>query len=174
MLHVLNRRRQSGEGEGKTSELCVRRRGWRRVQPLGGEAFPDKGINGMIGPGGNFRLHGLFKGPMLSPLRPLGDPATQHFFLRIGEGFAVRVGRRHQFVLVGRDDTLPDLARLKIGRDDGTNPVAFGLGGGFLVETEIGFAMTRVGTVAVEAPIREDGENLAAEVHRRTLRRSGQ
>jgi hypothetical protein len=35
---------------------------------------------------------------------------------------------------------------------------------GLVVETQLGLAMARVGSVAVETPIGEDGQDLAAEI----------
>jgi hypothetical protein len=73
------------------------------------------------------------------------------------------VGRRHDFVLVIGDEALPEFARVGIGGGDDLQTVAVAFGFIFFVESEDGLAMARIGTVAMETTVREDGEDFAAE-----------
>ena len=139
-------RRQAGEVEGESAEQGVLRRWLGAGQSLGHEFLADKGVDGMsFGRG----LHGGFEGPVLAPHGAFGDPPAEEVHLRLGQPRLVRLGRRHEFVLVGGHDALDERADVGLARHERF------LGQGSLadVESELGLAVRFVLAVAAETVV---------------------
>ena len=119
------------------------------------------------------RLHGLLKRPVLPPLSAALDPAFQYLALLLGD-FLVRFLRRHDLILImGRDPT-PELALIQLAGNDGCIAILVLLQRVRLqVEPQVCFAMLRLRPVALKAGIREDRQDIAAEIDGRLRLRSG-
>lgn len=113
---------------------------------------------------------------MLAPFGALLDPELESSDFGGGEGRLVGGNGRHELARVGGGDAGHEAAGSGIAGDDGGTGVggagaADGGGGVPEVEPEAGHASAGVLSVATEALVREDGQDLTAEVHR--LRRQG-
>ena len=130
-------------------------------------AREDKLIDGVAGEsrfvhGRRHGFHGRDIGPMRLVFRALLDPLANHLFVAGGQ-LPVRLLRRHQIVLVVRDDAPPGFARVRLPRDNWKNPVDLRDGGFAHVETQVGLALVLVEAVAAEAGVGENGSNVAIE-----------
>ena len=92
----------------------------------------------------------------------MGDPAADEFDLG-RRHLAIGLGRRHLLVGVMRQQTLQDLALLRLAGDD-RGDAFVGLDRVIAdVKPQAGLAVLRVLTVAVEAVLREDRPDVAVE-----------
>ena len=110
------------------------RRWLRGSQSLGGQLLADEMVDGVSGRRG---LHGGFESPVLPPDGAFGDPAAQDIHLIFGQPGLVRLRRRHELILVGRDDALNQGADIRLARHERF------LGEGRLadVQSELGLAV---------------------------------
>ena len=139
-------RRQAGEVEGESAEQGVLGRWLGASQSLGREFLADKGVDGMsFGRG----LHGSFESPVLAPHGAFGDPAAEEVYLGLGQPSLVRLGRRHEFVLVGGHDALDESADVGLARHERF----LGQGGLADVEPELGLAVRLILAVAAETVV---------------------
>ena len=136
----------------------------RRSESRRREFLADEAVDGVSRHG---RLHGRFERPVLAPDGAFGDPAAEEVDLGGRQPRLVRLGRRHELVLVVGHDALDQGADVGLARHERL------LGQGRLpdVEPELGLAMRLVLAVAAETVIGEDGQDVPAEAHR--LRREG-
>ena len=119
-------------------------------------------------PGGDRGFLRHIIGPVLLILRALGDPAFENFFLLSGE-FLVRIGRRHQFVFIGAEDPLDQIAFIRLARHEGVL-----LHSGLThIEPQFRLAMASVVAMAVETVVREDRPHITVELDLLRQRRLG-
>ena len=101
---------------------------------------------------------------MILPFRPLGNPAGKDLDFR-GLELSVVFGRRHFFVRVRGGDSPDQLALAGLAGRDNLAAVAVlenaPIGD---VEPQVGFACLGVGSVAVEASVRENRPDLSLEI----------
>jgi len=163
--------RQAGEVEGgapREGAAIGLRVG---LETLGLEARQNERIETAPHPCGVFHrrqgcLLGLEERPVRLPVGPLEDPALHDLLLGRGEVF-MGLGRGHDLVGVGADESLPEGALAEVTGHDG-RPA---LGGGgeeplLRVEPEAGLAGARIRAMAVEAGVGQDGPEVAVETHR--------
>ena len=92
-------------------------------------------------------------------LRALDDPPFQHLDLYRGEFFARR-GGRHAFFNIMLCDSADELALGRLaGNDDRFDGPLAG------IESQFTLTLGEVGTVALEAVLRQDRPHVAVEVH---------
>ena len=139
-----------------------------RRQTLGFQAGQDEAVQGVAHPGGVFHRRGCgpangLEGPVLVPGGSLLDPLAQR-----GDLFVVQrplgVGRRHPKGRLGMGDALVEQAGLRVARNDEASvgpPGECPLPG---IQPEIRHPGGRIGTVALEAVVGEDGTNVPLEV----------
>ena len=114
------------------------------------------------------RFHRLLIRPMPLIFRTLRDPLFEDLLLPHRE-FFVRLRRRHQLVLVRRENAFHEFARLGFPRHE-----RFALQRLLAdVEPQLCLAVLRIVAVAVEAVIREDRPHIAVEFDLRRQRRIG-
>ena len=156
-------RGEAGEVEGEAAEEGVRWGFGREGEFFLGEAGEEEGVDWMgCGRGWEGFFDG-FVGPVFAPGGALFDPLGEEGDLGGGDDF-VELRRGHDLVGVGGEDALEEGTFFGVTGDDGDGAIVVGLGGGFVVEAEAGFAFGFVGTVTEEAVFGEDGTDLAAEV----------
>ena len=113
-----------------------------------GQLGVDQGVNAGTG----LRFDGL-KRPVFAPLGALIDPGLEQLLLLLGER-AMRLRWWHHIIFIRGDQSGPNLAVGRIARRDGSFAFAGGLGGGFIIEPQLGFAMLFIRAVAEEALLR--------------------
>ena len=94
------------------------------------------------------------------------DSTSEKLLLRIGEYFASR-GWGHHFIGIGGMDSTPEFAIIEARRGNRCKAMTTTVDGfrGFLVvEPEVGFPVSSIGTVAMEAVLREDRADLESEI----------
>jgi hypothetical protein len=97
---------------------------------------------------------------MRLPRGTLADPFFDQSDLRRLD-LLVRIRRGHHLVLIRRKEALEEAALVRLAFDDGRFlPLLRGEETGFGVETQARFARARIGAVAVEAGVREDGADV--------------
>jgi hypothetical protein len=96
-------------------------------------------------------------------LRPLLDPPPEELHLPRGELQAGLFRRHHVFVVVGGQSAVR-FALVGLARDDGEDALAVGRRALVRVEPELCLTGGRVGAVALEAGVGEDGADVAVEV----------
>ena len=136
----------------------------RGLESFGGELPADEVVDGVAVHGGLLRN---LEGPVASPDGAFGDPAAEDVDLRRGQPRLVRLGRRHELILVRGDDAFDERADLGLARDERF----LGQGGFAEVEAQLALAVRLILAVAAEAVVGEDGEDVPAEAH--GLRRDG-
>ena len=106
--------------------------------------------------GGKGRSPGGDEGPMFFIGCTRGDPALEGFLLR-GRDRTVRLGWRHDFVLVLGEESLHELTAGGVSRDEGL------LFHGFLadIQSQFSLALIGIGTVAIKAVLGQDRTNVA-------------
>jgi hypothetical protein len=143
----------------------------RRPELLALQAGANEGVDGMPR-GGRRRLDEGAERPVLAPGRARVEPFLQGLDLRLGE-LLVGLGGGHEVVGVLGDDPPIELALGALPGDDGGAALVILLPGlEFVVEPEVGLALLGVGSVAGEAGVGEDGEDVAVEVDAGVLVRS--
>ena len=146
-----------------STSLDVIRGGGGRSEIFLGQSLLDKGIHGMRRVRGEFRTFGLFERPMVSPRGSVFDPASNEVPFGFRERFSMRIGRRHEVVFLVSDDPIPEFTILeRTGGEDG-DPIAGSLGLFLQIESQVRFSMARVRTVAMEAAVGQDGQNVPTE-----------
>ena len=160
------RRRQAGQVERDAAEEAFLRRLGRRRDLLLGELGADEGVDGVAAAGGQRGDRDRLQrhvGPVRLVGRPLRDPATEEFLLRLGQGL-VGLLLRHQVLFVLGVEALDDLGFVGLARDDRERAALAGLEGFVAeVEAEATLARLRVEPVAVEAGVRHDRPDVAVE-----------
>ncbi len=95
-------------------------------------------------------------------LGPLLNPAAQERFLVVAE-LLVKIGRRHHFILVVREDALPGLAGSGVFRHDGRVSAEISECPVARIKPQIGLPFLRVKTVAGKAGVGEDRPDVPIE-----------
>ena len=131
------------------------------------EALLQEHVHAIL-PRGQSSFHRLFISPMPLVFRTLRDPFPQDFLLPRRE-FFVRLRRRHQLVLVRRENALHEFARLGLSRHERLALQRLLAD----VEPQLCLAVFRIVAVAVEAVVREDRPHIAVEFDLRRQRRIG-
>ena len=98
---------------------------------------------------------------MLGERRTLADPAHEYLLLLCCQR-SMGVGRRHPFILGGREDADDEVALIRIAREDHPR-FLLPLGG---VEPQPPLARGGVLSVAMKTIVREDRPHIAAKVYR--------
>ncbi len=108
------------------------------------------------------------EGPVLVPFRPLIDPLLEDFDLMRSQHLP-RFPGRHQLVRVATGDPVNHLALPALPRHDDRflGPERAFLG----VQPQVGLSGPAVGTMTEEAVIRQDRQDLLAEIHRGRIAR---
>ena len=97
---------------------------------------------------------------MLAPVGAFGDPAAEEVDFGGGEGGFVGARRGHEEGGLGGGDAGEEFGFGGVaGRDDGEGAFA-------VIEAQVGHAGGGVGAVATDALVRQEGEDVAAEVDR--------
>ena len=146
-----------------------------RLQAGGVELGAHEPVDRVLGPVviGSLRQRRLLRGderPVRLPRRALLDPATHERDLG-GLKLLVGFGRRHDLILVGGEHALEEGALVGLALDDGRRlflALFVDAGGeetGFGVETQAGLAGAGVRAVAMEAVVRQEGADVAIELH---------
>ena len=162
--HLFPSRRQPGEVERQAADqrtavglprrlvaLCPQR---RQHEPV--DVVEDERV---VFDAGRHGAGDRLVGPVKVVLRALGDPALKQRFLG-GIEFLARVGRRHEVVLVVRDDAGDQFALAWLAGHDRRGAVEFGQGAVAGVEPQIGLALRGIGAVAGEAVVAEQRPNV--------------
>ena len=134
--------------------ICLR--GWFETDL--GEALLHEVVDG-VHPGRDLRFDRLFIGPVLLVGGTLLDPFFEDVLLSQRE-FFVRVRRRHEVVLVGRQDPGHEFTLADFAGNEGLCAYSFLAD----VEPQIGLTMLRVVAVAVEAVVAQNGPHIAVEL----------
>src|SRR5271154_5640332 len=120
-------------------------------------------VNRIVGPGaifdgGQLRTLRRDEGPVCFPLRALLYPPAQCLDLTRAELVAALISRGHSNRWVVRCNALDQFASGRIARNDNR------LGSIFLIEAELGFALSGIGSVAGVTLVRQDGPHIAIEL----------
>ena len=99
-----------------------------------------------------------FKGPVLAPQCPLGDPLLKQFFLPFIQRFAMP-GRRHQGGFFQRTDATDQLAASSVA----WNHRPRCRGRPTVIQAQVALAVFFVRSVAREAMLRKDGKDIPAK-----------
>ena len=116
----LGRGRDTRQVEGQPTQQAITGSLGRGLDALGGELGLNVAVDGIatLGDGGDLARIDRGVRPMRLVDSALGHPATEKVLLSRGQGL-VRLGRRHDVVLVVAKDTRDDFAFLRLARDDG-------------------------------------------------------
>ena len=133
------------------------------MQTFSFEPGKHEGVDWIARPGtvldaGQLRAFWRDEGPVCFPLRPLLYPSAQRLDLTRAELVAPLISRRHSDRWVVRCDALDQFARGRIARNDNR------LGSIFLIKAELGFALSRIGSVAGVTLVGQDGPDIAIEL----------
>ena len=100
---------------------------------------------------------------MTTPCSAFLDPRLETFFFLLAER-APQFRRWHDLIHILAVDANKEFTRVALLRiNDGQARGGLPLGCGFLIQPQIALAGLGVGTMALKALIREDGENILAE-----------
>jgi hypothetical protein len=169
VVRLLGCRRQAGQVERDAAQPHLPRGLRRRLEPLVLQPGADERVDWINDCGLRTRDWGLLEGrqgPRLAPPGPLVDPALDGVDL-LGGQLAVGLRRRHPLVGVLGGQSADQLALAALAGDNDGLAVADAEGPLLGVEAELGLAGLLVRAVAEEAVVRQDGQHVAAEVHRR-------
>ena len=101
------------------------------------------------------------------------DPALEHIPLFGGERRLVRLGRGHDLVGIGTQNTLPRFGFGQIARNNGARAVVFGRGAFERVQTQACLAVFGVEPVTGVALVGENGADIPVELDLRDGRGAG-
>ena len=162
-------RRQSREVHRDASQQRLARRLGRRAQPVRFERGQHEAVDLAAGPAvgagpRHRRPPRRDEGPMRFPLGALLNPAHENRSFEIVES-QMRVRRGHHHLRVGAENAPDQLTTAGVAGHDGA-PARRQLAKGDLahIQAEAGLAHAVVGTVALEAPIREERLDVEVEV----------
>ena len=152
-LYIFRGRRQTGEIQGHAPDQPGPVSLNRGLQPFHLQPRQNEPIDGIPGPLCKFhfrqrRAHGCNERPMRLPLRALLNPPANHIDIRLDQFVVARIGRRHACRFVGGVDPLIQLTLGGIAWDNHANRAALH------IETQLGLAIRRVGTVARKTLVR--------------------
>ena len=161
------RGRDAGEVQGDASDERVAVGFRRGLQAELVEARAHEGVDGVEVFPRERNLLGRRKGPVRLVDAALGDPGAQDGFV-LGRHGLLALGRRHDVLVVGREDALDDLALVGLARDDrDLARLAFAMRGRREVEAQLRFPGMLVHAMAREAVLGQDRTDLAVEIHGR-------
>src|SRR5262249_21190798 len=129
----------------------------------------DKAVDGSTWPGSILDRGRLDPdrgkvGPVALVLCALLDPAAENSDLLSGE-FLACVRGRHAVVGIGSGDALDQLAPGRLAGADGGTAVAVPESALASIEAQAGLAGLLIGAVTLEAVLRQNGADIAVEVH---------
>jgi hypothetical protein len=133
------------------------------MQTLALDPGKYEGVDGIAWPravldAGQLRAFWRDEGPVCFPLRALLYPSAQRLDLTRAELVAALISRGHSDRWVVRCNALDQFARGRIARNDNR------LGSIFLIKAELGFALSRIGSVAGVTLVGQDGPHIAIEL----------
>lgn len=164
-LHVFGCGRQSGEIQSQAAQEYAWIGSAAGLQAFTFESGPDEGVDrvGLFVCCGQAGFDEWGKGPVFAPVGTLLDPGFESLNLGGVESF-VCLGRRHEVVDICGDHSLVKQTLIGGSSNDGCPVFSIRLGGFFEIKAQICFAMLLVGSVAIEAAVGEEGEDLAVEL----------
>ena len=171
-VHLRQRRRQAGEIERHATNQRFARRFGRGLEIFLLQPRENETVHVVPRPLVALHLRQLrparrLESPVLAPHRALIYPTFEQGDLRGGE-FAFRIRRRHQVIGVLSRDALNQLAHRAFARNHhGIFHTKRPL---FRVQPQLRLARFLVRSVTVKTIVREDGQDVAGEIH---LRRRG-
>ena len=112
---------------------------------------------------GNLGTLGSNESPVLLVFRAFYDPLVNELLLLVVE-FEMGVGRRHHFIRIRTDDSLPDEGFLWVSRDNGLSRFSLSNGAFGIIETQASLPRIFVETVAFETAVRQERPHIQIEV----------
>lgn len=158
---------EAGEVEGDAAEPLFAGGFGGGLEVLGGGLFEDEGVDGSADPIGALGKGDIggewFEGPVFVVGCAFLDPAVEEVLLGVVEAEFGFEGRHDLVSIVGADEVV-EVALLEVAGGDAGVAAEVGDGVFAGIETEVGFLIFGVGTVAFEAAVGDDGADVAVEV----------